>query len=280
MMNEPKDSLQNKVAKLEAEVLELKRQNEELRKELALAGVKTSMDEPITVTNYYLNKYLEIHDSIKEQRLLDVETKKRDAQQKYNMIVQQEESMDIIANKNQETLQKVKEITNQIHHKYYEIEIARYNFDEEVKVVTKKEETIFQNTIDSLQEIISLLYKKVDNQTFLTVFQQFMDKAKQEFYPLNVEIGKRKYQLVQQLDELQNYNQKIKIEIKQLQTEKSKLEQTVQVISLEAIEEMLDQLVLEMNQFTKQEEELEQLFVELKEQNLKKLSIIFATFKY
>ena len=62
--------------------------------------------------------------------------------------------MEIIG-KNAESLNRIKEIDEEINNKYYTLEKERYEFEAEVTNVTKLEDSSYQETISSVNEIFS-----------------------------------------------------------------------------------------------------------------------------
>ena len=62
MMNDMSiENLQKRIKELEEENLQLKHLVNDLQNELAISGKNYNSDEPITISNYYLKKYLSIH---------------------------------------------------------------------------------------------------------------------------------------------------------------------------------------------------------------------------
>ena len=69
------------------------------------------------------------------------------------------------------------------------------------------------------------------------------------------------------------------MEAKNLSNEKKNLEGAIQTISLETVESLLDGIVLELSKVSKSKQELDELFKNLKEQNLKEIQDEIRHFK-
>ena len=265
------DKLERKVASLEEENAKLKARVAELEQELSINGYIVEEDEPITVNNYYLKKYIEIHDEVYNERIKALEEKKESLQNEYNDIVEQEKGFETITLKNDSLLKRMEEIDRIISDSYYQLEKERYEFESAVAYVTKKETLVYNSTIESINELIELFNENKDIDEVTTKVETLMVAITNNLYPLNVRIGRQKYDLVQKMLELNELEQKIKSETKNLNSEKKSLEGAIQTISLEAVEALLDGIVLELSKVNKSEQELEDLFKALKEQNLKQI---------
>ena len=108
-----------------------------------------------------------------------------------------------------------------------------------------------------------------ENNVILEKVLKVCDDLKTNIYPVNTKLSKDKYNLVKKLNELSELEQKVKMEAKNLSNEKKSLEGAIQTISLETVESLLDSIVLELSKVSKSKSELDELFSNLKEQNLK-----------
>lgn len=265
------EMLERQIAILEEENLELKRKVEDLQKELEIAGYVKKESTPLTISSYYLKKYLELHNAVYQERLEILNEKGKNLQNEYDNLMKQEDGLDIIASKNEESLKRIKEIDATISQKYYELEKTKYEFESEVTSVTKLETSSYKETISSLDEILKILEQTKDPFVVSNVITQIINTLRMNVYPLNIIIGKNKYKLVNKLQDINELEQKVKMEVKSLNQEKKSLENAVQTISLETVEEMLDELALEITKVNKSKEELEKLFKTIKGENLKSL---------
>ena len=261
--------LEQKIAALEEENLHLKRRIEDLEKELSIAGYIRKETDPMTISSYYLKKYLSVHDEVYKERSNMLEEKRQSLQAEYDNLLKQEDGLDLIASKNTESLNRIKEIDEEINNKYYTLEKERYEFEAEVTNVTKLEDSSYQETISSLNEILNVMKQTSDIEVITSVTTQVIQALKINLYPLNVIIGKNKYKLVKKLQDINALDQKVKMETKALSAEKKALESAIQTISLETVETMLDELALEITKVNKSKEELDKLFKMIKPNNLK-----------
>lgn len=266
-----KELLEQQIASLEEENLELKRTIEDLKKELSIVGFVRKDNEPLTISSYYLKKYLSIHEEVYKERLEALEKKGIMLQNKYDNLMKQEDALDLIASKNEESLKRIKEIDELINQKYYELEKTKYEFDSEVTNVTKLENNSFNESINALNEIVKLMDTEPDKLKIASIANEIMESIRINLYPLNVSISKNKYKLVNRMHEINELEQTVKIEVKNLTSEKKLLESEIQTISLETVEAMLDELALEITKVNKSKEELEKLFKIIKGENLKAL---------
>ena len=113
------DSLQRKVSSLEEENAKLKHRIEELEQELALNGYVLDEEENVTVNNYYLKKYIEIHNDVYDERIKDLEDKRKNLQDEYDGIVEQEKGIETITIKNESLIKRIEEIDQIISDNYY-----------------------------------------------------------------------------------------------------------------------------------------------------------------
>ena len=119
------DSLQRKVSSLEEENAKLKHRIEELEQELALNGYVLDEEENVTVNNYYLKKYIEIHNDVYDERIKDLEDKRKNLQDEYDGIVEQEKGIETITIKNESLIKRIEEIDQIISDNYYNLERKR-----------------------------------------------------------------------------------------------------------------------------------------------------------
>lgn len=273
MMNDNNmiDKLQRTIASLEEENAILKDKIADLEKQLELVGFAESSDEPVTINNYYLKKYLEIHENVFRNRLRILEEKKQELQKEYDSITEQEEGFATINNKNELSMNRINEIDAIISDYYYQLEKNKYDFEKEVMNVTKKETSVYHQTMECLNEILHTFHQSNNNDEVLNVVDQVINALMINIYPENVYISNQKYHLVQKMNELNDYEQKVKIESKTLTAEKKSLQNAIQTISLETVEAMLDNLAVEITKVNKSEEELKELFTNLKEQDLRQI---------
>ena len=158
MMNDMSiENLQKRIKELEEENLQLKHLVNDLQNELAISGKNYNSDEPITISNYYLKKYLSIHDDVYQRRLNKLEEQRQKLQNEYDMIMKQEEGMDVIAAHNEASISRIKEIDEEINNLYYELEKFKFEFENDVKNVTQQETKITNDTLDILSRIYKLL---------------------------------------------------------------------------------------------------------------------------
>lgn len=273
------DNLQRKVAELEEENAVLKDRIAELEKQLELVGYANEPDEPVTINSYYLKKYLEIHDNVYHNRLNDLNQKKLTLQKEYDSIVQEEEGFSTINTKNELSLNRIHEIDATISDYYYQLEKNRYDFEKQVVEVTRKETHIYRETMACLNEVLTIFNHSESNEEIVEVIDQLCNAIMINLYPENVALANRKYQLVQKMNQLNDFEKTIKVESKALTKEKQSLENAIQTISLETVEAMLDNLAGEIAKVSKSEEELKVLFASLKEQNLKQIQDEIRHFK-
>ena len=272
MMNDMSiENLQKRIKELEEENLQLKHLVNDLQNELAISGKNYNSDEPITISNYYLKKYLSIHDDVYQRRLNKLEEQRQKLQNEYDMIMKQEEGMDVIAAHNEASISRIKEIDEEINNLYYELEKFKFEFENDVKNVTQQETKITNDTLDILSRIYKLLNGSSSNEAVLREFDHAMELLKKVIYPINIQIITKKNELINRLDKLNSLEQETKITIKTKTSEKDSLEQAIQTISLETIDTMLDSLALELTKVNKSKEELTELFKMLKDQNLRKV---------
>lgn len=266
-----KEILEQKIVELEDENLSLKRRIEDLEKELSIVGYLRKESDPMTISSYYLKKYLSIHDEIYKERANALEEKRKSLQAEYDNLMKQEDGLDIIASKNEESISRIKEIDEEINQKYYELEKERYEFEAEVSNVTKLEDSSYQETMSSINEILKVMSRTNDIDVITSITSQIVQALKINLYPLNVIISKNKYKLVRRLQDINVLDQKVKMETKALSAEKKSLESAIQTISLETVESMLDELALEITKVNKSKEELDKLFKMIKPNNLKNI---------
>lgn len=272
MMNDMSiENLQKRIKELEEENLQLKHLVNDLQNELAISGKNYNSDEPITISNYYLKKYLSIHDDVYQRRLNKLEEQRQKLQNEYDMIMKQEEGMDVIAAHNEASISRIKEIDEEINNLYYELEKFKFEFENDVKNVTQQETKITNDTLDILSRIYKLFNGSSSNEAVLREFDHAMELLKKVIYPINIQIITKKNELINRLDKLNSLEQETKITIKTKTSEKDSLEQAIQTISLETIDTMLDSLALELTKVNKSKEELTELFKMLKDQNLRKV---------
>jgi len=270
MMDTNVEKLQAKIEQLTNENLRLKELVEDLKKELDLKGIAYDPNEPVTLVNYYLKKYLAIHEQIYKRRLKKLEDQRMKLQDEYDLITKQEEGMDLIANKNQELLTRIKEIEENISSNYYELEKKKFEFDNKVKKVTQEDEELEKSTTDLYKRILTLMNTSLPSVVVQEV-SHVMEILKNVIYPTVISINENKLLLINELDDINSVNQEIKIKTKNLTQEKENLEHSIQTVSLETIDNMLDSLALELTKVASSKDELEQLFSMLKEQNIKRV---------
>ena len=273
MMNDNNmiDKLQRTIASLEEENAVLKDKIVELERQLELVGFTVSEDEPVTINNYYLKKYLEIHETVYRNRLHNLEEKKQSLKKEYDSITEQEEGFESINNKNELSLNRINEIDAIISDSYYQLEKNQYEFEKEVMNVTKKETIVYRQTMECLGEILHAFHNLDTNEEILDVVDQVTNALMNNLYPENVSLSNQKYDLVQKMNQLNEYEQSIKVEAKSLSAEKKSLQNAIQTVSLETVEAMLDNIALEITKVNKSEEELKELFASIKEQNLRQI---------
>ena len=126
--NDQVDFLQRKVSSLEEENPKLKHRVEELEQELSLNGYVIDEEENITVNNYYLKKYIEIHNEVYNERIKDLEEKRQSLQNEYDSIVEQEKGIETITIKNEALIKRMEEIDKLISESYYTLEKEKYEF--------------------------------------------------------------------------------------------------------------------------------------------------------
>lgn len=272
------DSLQRKVSSLEEENAKLKHRIEELEQELALNGYVLDEEENVTVNNYYLKKYIEIHNDVYDERIKDLEDKRKNLQDEYDGIVEQEKGIETITIKNESLIKRIEEIDQIISDNYYNLEKEKFEFEAEVKEVTKKEILVYNSTITSIDEILDSL-KRESLEIVTSKVDSLCVSLMNNLYPINKKLVMDKYNLVNKLDELNAKEQKVKMEAKNLSNEKKSLEGAIQTISLETVESLLDGIVLELSKVSKSKQELDELFKNLKEQNLKEIQDEIRHFK-
>lgn len=273
MMNDNNsiDKLQRIIAGLEEENAVLKDRIADLEKQLELVGYEESSDEPVTINNYYLKKYLEIHDNVYQRRLQDLQEKKDNLQKEYDSITEQEEGFETLNNRNELSLNRINEIDSIISDYYYQLEKNKYDFEKEVVAVTKKETTVFRETMECLSEVLRAFNHAESNDEVIEVIDQLTQAIMINLYPVNVSLSNQKYNLVQKMNKLNEYEQTVKVETKNLTSEKKSLQNAIQTISLETVETMLDGIAVEITKVNKSAEELKELFTALKERNLKQI---------
>ena len=276
--NDQVDFLQRKVSSLEEENAKLKHRVEELEQELSLNGYVIDEEENITVNNYYLKKYIEIHNEVYNERIKDLEEKRQSLQNEYDSIVEQEKGIETITIKNEALIKRMEEIDKLISDSYYTLEKEKYEFETRVKEVTKKEYQVHHYTVESIKDILIALENE-ENDVITEKVLKVCDDLKTNIYPVNTKLSKDKYNLVKKLNELSELEQKVKMEAKNLSNEKKSLEGAIQTISLETVESLLDSIVLELSKVSKSKSELDELFSNLKEQNLKEIQDEIRHFK-
>lgn len=270
MMNEESLNFQKKIDELTEENINLKHLVEDLKKELDLQGNTYNPNEPVTIQNYYLKKYLSLHTSIYKKRLNKLEEQKTKLQNEYDMITKEEEGMDLIASKNQKFLERIHEIDEQISSLYYELEKKKFAFNDEIKKITQDEQKLMNKIVTFVNTLEEYLYRNNISET-LDYINYILKSVVNELSPKTISINTKKQEIINLYDAINNDEQKIKIDIKNLDKEKEDLQKSVQTISLETIDNLLDSLAVELTKVNNSKEELYQLFTMLKEENIHKI---------
>ena len=268
--NDAITKLTKRLQELEEENAYLREENANLKKELELSGINTSdSDEPVTLTNYYLKKYLDINEDVLKERVTKIVNAKASLQDEYNKLMEQEESLDVIANANLEATAQIEEITKLLEKKYLVQEERRFNFNACLREIEEKTTQAEEITKALMQEVINLLYASDNVDEVMSLVDQAIIKLQTQMYPSNVKIAEDKRQMVEKLHELNQAEQSLQVESKSLIAKKKSIEESLQVLSLETVETMLDQIVVEIDKQTKLEDELYRLFKSMKEHHLK-----------
>lgn len=270
MMNET-EKLLNRIKELEDENLALKHQLDDLKKELELCGKVVDTNEPITLTSYYGKKYLEIHEEVYKKRIEKLIERENKLKDEYNQLLNQEESSQLIIENNETINNQLVELDNKIQNKYYELEKLRFEFSSAVKKVTNDESKITQDTLDILSRITSLLFSAATPETIINEIGYTMSILENSLYPINLDIAKRKLELVYALDELNDATQRITMEIKSYEVSQKELKSELKEINSSSIEALMESITAELEKINKSKNELKQLFDMLKDQNLKKV---------
>lgn len=267
MMN----NLEERIHVLEDENIKLKHRIADLEKELELCGKNIESTEPITLSNYYCKKYLEIHDEVYRLRLNKLVERENVLKEEYDSFLNQEASVERVLANNEDIKKQMDNIDVQIKNKYYELEKMRFDFSSSVNKVTSEESKITKSTIEVLSRITDLLSSNVSSATIINEIGYTMDILEKTFYPINLNILREKNKLINSLDELNTINQSTMVEIKSLEVSKKELMSKLQDISVNSVENMMSDISLELDKVTKSKEELKELFDILKDQNLRKV---------
>lgn len=268
--NDTITKLTKRIQELEEENAYLREENANLKKELELSGISIGDNsEPVTLTNYYLKKYLDINEGVLKERVDKIVKAKASLQDEYNKLMEQEESLDIIASANLEASNQIEEISKLLEKKYLVQEERRFNFNASLREIEEKTSLAEEETKALMQEVINLLYASDNAVEVMGLVDQVMEKLQTKMYPNNVKIAEDKRQMVEKLHELNQAEQSLQVESKSLLAKKKSIEESLQVLSLETVETMLDQIVVELDKQIKLEDELYRLFKSMKEHHLK-----------
>lgn len=271
--NYDEKELLNKIKELENENAKLQVEKEELRVKSNLKElVDDDYSKKISLNDYYLSKYIELHDEIFEKRhnLIINETSKINS----NLV---EKNQKLLELKNLDTQDSIEDVKAQI----YELESKKEELDKklEIKIIE------LNNLIKEINQKLVLAKSYVDEyygnlikhlgkasiESTIEYMDFVLSVVKNSFYDQNVEINNKIIKATYLNRNLEDFD-------KQVEIEKNEIDDKIKELSDFSIKEKIENITSEINELeialknNKQvEEELVSLFKEIKQKQIKEI---------
>ena len=276
-MNDYNNNL-SQVELLQKEILRLKEENlflkEEIRRlNLQISGLNSqnsvvNINSPLV--DYYLNRYLEIHEYVLNNRISAINEDIDKAQLLYDELASREDMIEVIANKNAVIKEQIEFLENQIEENQSKLDSFKEQFNEEADTVTNKENNIYYTTIDYYNSLLNKLSIGIVEDT--KEYMNFViDVIKYTLYDEVIKYHALAKEALKMYDELNVLEYEIKNQNILLSNQKDELAKGIEVISYEETEKKLDALAYEITNKKNAKSELIELFENLKKENTKNI---------
>lgn len=273
MNNYDEKTLLNKIKELENENAKLQLEKDELRKKHEIQEVvDIDYSKPVSLNDYYLSKYIETHDEIFSKRYQNISNEKQKLESE--LTEQKELLTNLQSNDNDRSIEDI------------EAEIAELTFRKEDLDKLLEEKVIELNDLIKkingklvqakayVDEYYGNLVKhlgKASNESTLEYMDFVLSVVKNSFYDQNVEINDEMIKATYLNRNLEDLDKKIEIE-------KNEIDERIKAISdlsikekISACESKIEELEVSLKNNKQVEEELIQLFKEIKQKHIKEI---------
>ncbi len=277
-MNDYKEDL-SKLELLQQEILRLKEENLFLKEEVNRlrsqeTGLNSLNNNPVNINSplvdYYINRYLEIHNYVLDSRISMLEEDIEKAQVEYEELSSKEDMIEVIASRNAEITEQMNTIKEKMDLNNANLAKVQDEFEVEADLVTNKENNIYYTTVDYYNSLLNKLSIGDFNDT--KEYMSFViDVIKYTLYDEVIKYHQNAKEALQTLDKLNTLEYEIKNENVLLQNKYDELAGGIEVISFEETEKKLDALAYEITNKKNAKDELTSLFEELQKTNIKQI---------
>ncbi|MEI3505442.1 MAG: hypothetical protein V8Q77_04145 [Bacilli bacterium] len=226
---------------------EVKKANEELKETM------NPLHSPLI--EYYLSRYLEIHEYTLNNRLAKLDDEISKCQKEYEELMSREDHLEEIASKNKNIQERINVIDAKIKANNEFLEEKNQAFKEKADKVTNQENNLYNACLDYYQNILSKLSMgNIDD--ILEYINFVMDVLKYTIYDEVVNYKENALNALNDLDDLNLLEAQTKNTNVTLNQEKQSLNSEIESISFEETEQRLDAIAYEINDKKKQKKNL------------------------
>ncbi|MFR5891479.1 MAG: hypothetical protein ACLUG4_03070 [Bacilli bacterium] len=265
------EQLLKDIEKLKEENLFLKEEIRRLNSRLTgLNSTNTQVNINSPLVDYYINRYLEIHDYVLNARISILDEDIQKTENNYEELTSREDMLEEIAKRNQNLTIQIEELDEKIKQNNQSLENEKATFQIIANKVTDLENNLYYATLDYYNNLVSKLsignvYETLEYMNFV------IDVLKYTLYDEVVKYLDDAKNALIKLDDLNILEYEVKNQNITYENEKKVLSESIEVISFEETEKKLDALAYEITTKKTTRSELLELFENLKKQNVKSI---------
>lgn len=273
MNNYDEQTLLNKIKELENEKAKLQIEKEELRKKYEIQEVvDTDLTKPVSLNDYYLSKYIEVHEEIFNKRYSRILVEKQKLEQNLN---EQKELLEILQSKDthrtiEDIEAEIAELTFQKEDLDKQLEVKIIELNDLIKEINKK----LVQAKSYVDEYYSNLIKhlgKASNESTIEYMEFVLSVVKNSFYDQNVHINDEMIKASYLNRDLEDFDKKIEIEKNIIDEKIKKISDFTTKEKISECNEKITDLEKSLKNTQQVEEELVKLFKEIKQKHIKEI---------
>lgn len=274
--NETKDeqeALIELINNLKNQITHLSIENEELKKRLELYGISSNFSKPLSLTEYYLGKYLDLNETVLRSRLDKINQERNAVQKEYNKLYALEETLNKSVSLEQlnskcETLEEeIKTLTNESN---YLISEQNHQIEELINEINNELEKVSQYTKEYYGNLLQHLGKASISST-MEYFDFVISVVQNSLYDQNVEIIEKMNFVNSKVSQLEQLMKTYQNSIDQKNNQLEQLKEQITNNNLQEVSVRLDELEVIIQNYIASEKELIDLFKDIKQKHIKEI---------
>lgn len=265
--------LLNKLTEIENENAKLKVENQGLKNKLEVHNlVETDINKPVSLNDYYISKYLDLHEEIFKNRILGIEDNNQKLKSEYDQIMTELDTLK--QNDTELSLEDIEEEVLKLNNKKEELDKNLENKIIELTDLIKKINNMLIDAKRYAVEYYENLVRhlgKASTESTLEYMEFIISVARNSFYDQNVLINDEMTKASYLNKELEDLDKSIEIEKAKIDEEIVRISDATIKEKIEEYEQKSSELLERIEAGNKFKKELTELFKDIKQKHIKEI---------